>query len=84
MTAQPAASTAIPAAVGTAAGVAVSIALPSSHKLLAAGTALLAAGCAIIGFGVVAYILDDGDLRTALARLRQAARLRRPVRQHAT
>jgi putative peptidoglycan lipid II flippase len=72
------------AAVGAAAGVAVSIALPNSHKLLAAGTALLAAGCAVIAFGVVAYILDDGDLRTALARLRQAARLRRPVRQHVT
>ena len=70
------------AAVGGAAGVAVSIALPISHKLLAAGTAVLAAGCTVIAFGVVAYILDDGDLRTALPRLRQAARLRRPARQH--
>ena len=72
------------AAIGAAAGVAVSIALPNSHKLLAAGTALLAAGCAVIAFGLVAYILDDGDLRTALARLRQAARLRRPGRLHVT
>ena len=72
------------AAVGTAAGVAVSIALPVHHKLLAAGIAVLAAGCAVIGFGVVAYILDDGDLRRTLVRLRQAARLRRPVRQHVT
>ena len=72
------------AAVGAAAGVAVSMALPVSHKLLAAGTAVLAAGCAVIAFGLVAYILDDGDLRTALTRLRQAARLRRPVRQQAT
>jgi len=59
--------TATPAAVPTAAGIAV-----------------LAAGCAVIGFGVVAYILDDGDLRRTLVRLRQAARLRRPVRQHVT
>ena len=72
------------AAVGAAAGVAVSMALPVSHKLLAAGTAVLAAGCAVIAFGLVAYILDDGDLRTALARLRQAARLRRPGRLHVT
>jgi putative peptidoglycan lipid II flippase len=72
------------AAVGAAAGVAVSMALPISHKLLAAGIAALAAGCAVIGFGVVAYILDDGDLRRVLARLRQAARLRRRVRLHVT
>ena len=72
------------AAVGATAGVAVSIALPVSHKLLAAGTAVLAAGCAVIAFALVAYVLDDGDLRTALARLRQAARLRRPGRLHVT
>jgi putative peptidoglycan lipid II flippase len=72
------------AAVGTAAGVAVSVALPVHHKLLAAAVAVLAAGCSIIGFGLVAYILDDGDLRRALVRLRQAARLRRRVRQHVT
>ena len=70
------------AAVGAAAGAAVSMALPVSHKLLAAGIAMLAAGCAIVAFGVVAFILDDGDLRTALARLRQVAMPRRPVRQH--
>jgi putative peptidoglycan lipid II flippase len=72
------------AAAGAAAGVAVGVALPIHHKLMAAGIAVLAAGCAVITFGVVAYILDDGDLRTALARLRQAARsarLRRTVRQ---
>jgi putative peptidoglycan lipid II flippase len=61
------------AATGAAAGIAVSIALPVSHKLLAAGIAVLGAGCAVIAFAVVAYILDDGDLRTALARLRQIA-----------
>jgi putative peptidoglycan lipid II flippase len=69
------------AAVGIAAGLTVSIALPISDKLLAAGVAVLAAGCAVIAFGVVAYILDDGDLRAALARLRQGGMLRRNVRQ---
>ena len=49
----------------------------------AAGVAVLAAGCAVIAFGVVAYLLDHGDLRTVLARLRQVGWLRRTVRQHA-
>jgi putative peptidoglycan lipid II flippase len=72
------------AAVAAAIGVGVSMALPTSHKLLAAGVAMLAAGCAIIAFGVVAYFLDDGDLRAILARLRQFAWSRRKVRQPAT
>jgi hypothetical protein len=38
--------------------------------------AVLAVCCAVVAFGVVAYILDDGDLRPILARLRQAAGLR--------
>jgi putative peptidoglycan lipid II flippase len=63
-------------AVGAAAGVAVALMLPVSHKLLAGGVAVLAAGCAVIAFGVVAYPLDNGDLRTVLARLRQVTRLR--------
>jgi len=66
-----------------AAGVAVSIAVPMSDKLAAAGVAVLAAGCAVIAFGVVAYLLDHGDLRTVLARLRQVGWLRRTVKQHA-
>ena len=72
------------AAAGAAAGVAVSIALPIHHKLLAAGIAILAASCAVVVFGVVAYILDDGELRTAMTRLRQAIMLRLTLRQHAT
>jgi putative peptidoglycan lipid II flippase len=72
------------ATVGAAAGMAVSIALPVHHKLLAAGVAVLASACAVIAFGVVAYILDDGDLRTALARLRQRVTLRRTIRQQST
>jgi putative peptidoglycan lipid II flippase len=66
----------VAAAVGTAAGVAVSLALPVSHKLTAAGVALLAASCAALAFGLVAYLLNDGDLRAVMARLRQVTRAR--------
>ena len=45
--------------MGAAVGVAVSLAAPVSHKLLAAGVAVLAAGGAVIAFGVVAYLLDE-------------------------
>jgi putative peptidoglycan lipid II flippase len=72
------------AAAGAAAGIAVGIALPIHHKLLAAAVALLTSTCAVTAFGVVAYILDDGDLRTALAQLRQRVTLRRTIRQHAS
>ena len=72
------------AVAGATAGMAVSMALPIHHKLLAAGVAVLASTCAVIAFGVVAYILDDGDLRTALALLRQRVTLRRTIRQQPT
>ena len=68
-------------AVGAAVGMAVSVAVPMNQKLLAPGVALLAAGCAAIAFGLVAYILDGGDLQAVLARLRQITRSRR-ARQH--
>jgi putative peptidoglycan lipid II flippase len=61
------------AAAAAAAGVAVGLALPASHKLVAAGVAVLAASAAVIVYGVVIYLLDDGDLRAGLARLRQGA-----------
>jgi putative peptidoglycan lipid II flippase len=65
------------AAAAAMAGAAVSNALPVSHKLLDAGVGAAAACCAIIAFGVVAFLLDDGDLRAALVRLQQLiARLR--------
>jgi putative peptidoglycan lipid II flippase len=65
-------------AAGAAAGVAVSLAVPLHHKLVAVAVAVPAAGCAIAAFGVVAYFLDDGDLKAVLARLRRVvARLRR-------
>ena len=63
-------------AAGAAAGMAVSMAVPIHHKLEAFALALPAAGCAIIAFGIVAYLLDDGDLRAVLAWVRRVARLR--------
>ncbi len=59
---------------GAVAGVAVSLALPASHKLLSAGVAVLAAVCAALAFGLVAYLLNDGDLRAAMTWLRQVTR----------
>jgi putative peptidoglycan lipid II flippase len=56
---------------GAAVGLAVSLALPVSHKLLYGITGAVAAGCAVIVFVGVAYVLDDGDLRMALAGLRR-------------
>ena len=52
-------------------GVAVSLALPASDKLLATGVAVLAAAVAALAFGLVAYLLNDGDLRAAVSWLRQ-------------
>ncbi len=64
------------AIAGAIVGVVVSIVLPSSGKLLDVVVGVLAAGCAVVAFGAVAYVLDDGDLRVVMARLKQAARLR--------
>ena len=64
-------------AAGAVVGVAVSLAVPLHHKLLAAALAVPAAVLAIIAFGVVAYLLDDGDLKVVLAWVRRGmARLR--------
>ena len=64
-------------AAGAAVGVAVSLAVPLHHKLTALAVSVPAVGCAIIAFGVVAYFLDNGDLRAVLAWLRRAvAKLR--------
>jgi putative peptidoglycan lipid II flippase len=68
------------AAVGAVVGVAVSIAIPVHHKLLYGVVGAVAAACAISAFFVVAYRLDDGDLRVVAARLRQITSMR-PVRQ---
>jgi putative peptidoglycan lipid II flippase len=63
-------------AAGSAVGVGISLAVPLHHKLVAAALAVPAAGGAIIAFGVVAYILDDGDLKAVLASVRGAVRMR--------
>jgi putative peptidoglycan lipid II flippase len=63
-------------AVSAAAGVAVSLAVPWDGKLEAIAVSLLSAGCAVAAFGVVAYLLDDGDFKAVLARLRRLARRR--------
>jgi hypothetical protein len=63
-------------AAGTAVGLAVSLAVPLHHKLEAAALAVPAAVCAILAFGVVAYRLDDGDLKTVLAWVRRTVRRR--------
>jgi hypothetical protein len=63
-------------AAGVVVGVAVSLSVPLHHKLVAVGLAVPAAGCAILAFGVVAYFLDDGDLKTILAWVRRVARRR--------
>jgi putative peptidoglycan lipid II flippase len=61
---------------GAAVGVAFSLAVPLHHKLEDFALGVPAACCAIIAFGVVAYLLDDGDLRAAVARVRRIAGLR--------
>jgi putative peptidoglycan lipid II flippase len=65
------------AGVAAAAGTGISLLLPVGHKVVAGGVAVLAAAAATAAFGAVAYLLDDGDLRAAGARLRQFARPRR-------
>ncbi len=59
-------------AAGVAVGVAISVAVPLHHKLEAFAVAVPAAVFAILAFLVVAYLLDDGDLRAIVARLRRA------------
>jgi putative peptidoglycan lipid II flippase len=60
-------------AAGAAVGAAVSLAVPLHHKVEAFALAIPAAGCAIIAFGVVAYLLDGRDLRAVLAWVRRGA-----------
>jgi predicted acyltransferase len=62
------------AAAGALIGVGVSLVLPASHKLEAAAVSVLAAGCAVLAFAAVAYVLDDADVRPALARIAKAVR----------
>jgi putative peptidoglycan lipid II flippase len=63
-------------AAGTVVGVGVSLAVPLHHKLEAIALAVPAVACSILAFGVVAYLLDDGDLRAVLTWARRVARRR--------
>jgi hypothetical protein len=63
-------------AAGAAVGVTLSMAVPEQHKLEAFLLAIPAACGAIIAFGVVAYLLDNGDLRAVLAWVRRVTKLR--------
>lgn len=64
------------AVAGIAVGVALSLVIPMSHKLLDIGVGALAAAGSVVAFGVVAYLLDDGDLRVIAGRLRRMTRFR--------
>jgi putative peptidoglycan lipid II flippase len=59
------------ATAGAASGAGVAAALPAPGKIAAAGVAVLAALCAAAVFAMVAYLLDGGELRAAVARARR-------------
>ncbi len=61
------------AVVGALAGAGMSAAVPVSGFFLNVLVALLACCCAVIAFGVIAYVLDGGDLRALVARARRRA-----------
>ncbi len=61
------------ALAGAGAGAALSAYLPASGYIRNGCVALLACGCALAVFGAVAYGLDGGDLRAAVARVRRRA-----------
>jgi putative peptidoglycan lipid II flippase len=58
-------------AVGVAVSLAVSLGVPTSGKLAAAGLAVASAVLAIAAFLFAAYLLDRGDLKVIMARLRR-------------
>jgi putative peptidoglycan lipid II flippase len=61
-------------AAGAAVGVAITLAVPLHHKLEALVLAIPAAVGAILAYAVVAYLLDDGDLRAMLTWVRRTVR----------
>ncbi|HTX25681.1 MAG TPA: lipid II flippase MurJ [Streptosporangiaceae bacterium] len=61
-------------AAGAGVGVAVSLAVPVTGKLQAFAAALPAAASAVLTFGAVAYLLDNGDLEATLALVRRAVK----------
>ncbi len=63
-------------AAGAAVGLAATLVMPTGGKIFEAGAGVLSAALALLVFGLVAYALDRGDLRTAAGRLRRFARAR--------
>ena len=63
-------------AAGVAVGLVISLAVPVHHRLVAVALAVPAAACTILAFGVVAYFLDDGDMKTVLTWVRRVVRVR--------
>jgi putative peptidoglycan lipid II flippase len=59
------------AVAGGGAGVLVAAAVPVSGPIAAALVGAFAAGCALGVFGVIAYVLDGGELRAVVTRVRQ-------------
>jgi putative peptidoglycan lipid II flippase len=64
------------AAAGAAAGLAVTLVMPTGGNLYEVGSGLISTMLAIVVFGVVAYALDKGDLRAVAGRLRGLIRNR--------
>jgi putative peptidoglycan lipid II flippase len=58
------------AASGAAAGAAAAIGLSSARPAAEAVVALIAAACAVTAFAIVAFLLDGGELRAAVIRMR--------------
>ncbi|HEU5418228.1 MAG TPA: lipid II flippase MurJ [Streptosporangiaceae bacterium] len=63
----------IAAAAGAAAGAGAAQLLPSPAVAVAVGAGVLAAVCAAAVSGAIAYLLDGGELKAALARIRRTA-----------
>jgi len=63
------------AGLAAAAGAGVCLALPAGHKFLDIFVGALAVGCAVVVFGLVAVLLDRGDVRQVLAWTRQVSKL---------
>ncbi len=61
------------AVAGAVAGLGLSAVVPVTGHLLNAGLAVGVAGCVTVMFGGVVAMLDGGDLRNVLARVRRAA-----------
>jgi putative peptidoglycan lipid II flippase len=61
----------VAAAAGAAAGTAVAVILPSAGRVQEALVAVLAALCALAAFGMAAMILDGGELRAAIGKVRR-------------